>query len=237
MRKYNLLLLLLSILPMALVDRCLALQTVSIADNQTKGITISAHELSRIFVTGDRIQNVRGLEGAYILTKDASQGQVYIKPTPSYQSKPFNLFVTTEKARNFNLFVTATGIPGQDIELKPTTPSREVESWEKNSDYSQILVKLIGSMVNDEVPSGYSVVYPDKKTRTIKYDNFTTKLQKRYLGKHLYGEMLLVQNRRNSALNLTEYMFYQVGTRAITILDSSLPAKGQTMVFRVISDE
>lgn len=236
MHKYNLFLLLL-VLPC--VQSCLALQTVSIADNQTKNITISAHELSRIFVKDDRIQNVRGLEGAYILTKDVVQGQVYIKPTPPYQTKPFNLFVTTEKARNFNLFITAAGISGQDIELKPTTPSKEAEFWEKNSDYSQVLIKLISSMINDndEVPSGYSVGYPDKKTKAIKYDDFTTKLQKRYLGKHLYGEALLIQNRRNSPLNLTERLFYQADTRAVTILDSSLPASGQTMVFRVTSNE
>ena len=216
---------------------CFALQTITIADNQTKNITISAHELSRIFVKDDRIQNVRGLEGAYILTKDTLQGQVYIKPTPPYQTKPFNLFITTEKARNFNLFVSAKGISGQDIELKPSTPSKEAELWEKNSDYSQVLIKLITCMINDDVPSGYSVIYPDKKTKAVKYDNFTIKLQKRYLGKHLYGEVLLVQNRRNYPVSLTESMFYQTAARAVTILDSSIPANGQTMLFRVISNE
>jgi len=218
-------------------QHCFALQTISIADNQTKSITISANELSRIFVKEDRIQNVRGLEGAYVLTKDAVQGQVYVKPTPPYQSKPFNLFITTEKARNFNLFVMATGIPGQDIELKPSTPSKEAESWERNSEYSQVLVKLITSMINDDLPSGYSVVYPDKKTKAIKYDNFTLKLQKTYLGKKLHGEVLLIQNRRNYPINLTETLFYQAGTRAVTVLNSHLAASGQTELFRVISNE
>jgi len=216
---------------------CFALQTITIADNQTKTITVSAHELSRIFVEGDRIQNVRGLEGAYTLTKDAAQGQVYIKPTPPYQAKPFNLFITTEKGRNFNLFVMATGISGQDIELKPSTPSKEVEPWERNSEYSQVLVKLITCMINGEVPSDYSVIYPDKKVKAVKYDNFTTKLQKRYLGKRLYGEVLLIQNRRNYPLSLNEAMFYQAGTRAVTILNPTLPAKGQTELFRVMSNE
>lgn len=219
------------------IESCIALQTIPIADNQTKHITISANELSRIFIKDDRIQSVRGLEGAYILTKDSNQGQIFIKPTPPYQTRPFNLFITTEKSRNFNLCVKASAVSGQDIELKPTTPGKEAENWEKNSDYSQILVKLISGMINDEVPSGYSVVYPDKKPETIKYTNFTTRLQKRYLGKHLYGEKILVQNRRNSKINLTEQMFYQDGIRAITILDSSVSAKGQTMVFRVMSDE
>lgn len=218
-------------------ESCFSLQTVSIADNQTKSITISAYELSRIFVKSDRIQNVRGLEGAYILTKDTALGQVYIKPTLPYQVKPFNLFITTEKARNFNLFVKADGIAGQDIEIVPSTPSKEAEAWEKNSDYSQVLIKLITGMINDEAPSGYSVAYPEKKVKAVKYKNFTTKLKKHYLGKHLYGEVLLVQNQCNNPVNLAESMFYQVGTRAITLLSSTLPAGGQTMLFRVTSNE
>jgi type-F conjugative transfer system secretin TraK len=218
-------------------QNCFALQTVSIADNQTKNITVSAHELSRIFVNGDRIQNIRGLEGAYTLTKDTTQGQIYIKPTPPYQAKPFNLFVTTEKGHNFNLFVIATGIPGQDIELKPTTPSKEAELWEVNSEYSQLLVKLIVSMANDEIPSGYSVSYPDKKTKDVKYGCLTLKLQKRYLGKHLYGETFLIENNRNKPVSVEEKMFYQNGARAIAILDFIIPAKGQTVLFRVMGNE
>ena len=165
MRKYCLFSLFL------LGQSCFALQTVSISDNRTQKITVSAQELSRIFVKDDRIQNVRGLEGAYILTKDAVQGQIYIKPTPPYQATPFNLFISTENGRNFNLFVTATEISGQDIQIKPSTPSKAVEDWEKSSEYSQILIKLITSMINGEDLSGYSIVYPAKKTKTIKYEN------------------------------------------------------------------
>jgi type-F conjugative transfer system secretin TraK len=221
----------------ALAQSCFALQTISIADNQTKNITIAANELTRIFIKEDRIQNVRGLEGAYILTKDTALGQIYIKPTPPYQAKPFNLFITTEKGQNFNLFIVAAGIPGQDIELKSTTPSKEAELWEVNSEYSQILVKLIVSMANSEAPAGYSVIYPDKKTKVIKYGNLTLKLQKRYLGKHLYGEVFLIQNNRCHPVTVEEKMFYQNGARAIALLNLTIPAEGQTMLFRVMDNE
>jgi len=66
---------------LAMLQNCFALQSITIGDNQTKNVTISANELSRIFVKGDRVLNVRGVEGAYILTKDAVQGQIFIKPT------------------------------------------------------------------------------------------------------------------------------------------------------------
>lgn len=235
---YSSCLLLFSLLFLPL-QSCIALQTVVIGDNQTKNITISTHELSRIFVKGDRILNVRGVEGAYILTKDAVQGQIFIKPTLPYQTRPFNLFIGTEQGRNYNLFVIATGAPGQDIELKPSTPSKEATLWERTSDYSQVLTKLITSMISgeDSVPTGYSIVYPDKKkNKLVKYDNFTIKLQKQYRGTKMYGEAFLIQNIRNYPVNLTEKMFYQEGTRAITLLNTALPAKGQTMLFRVMSE-
>jgi len=215
----------------------LALQLVPIADDQTKNITISAYELSRIFVKGDRIQNARGLEGAYILTKDSGQGQIYVKPTSSYQQKPFNLFLTTEQGHNYNLFITAQGLPGQDIELKPNTPSKEAVSWEKSSAYSQVLVKLITNMVNGDAPEGYAVLDTGKKEKSVRYDQFIVKLQKTYRGNHLYGEVLLVQNQCNYPINLSETIFYQAGTRAIALLRTNIPAEGQTMLFRVMGDE
>lgn len=215
----------------------MALQSVLIADNQTKQITVSVQELSRIFVQGDRIQNVRGLEGAYLLTKDGTQGQIFIKPTPPYQTKPFNLFVSTEKGHNFNLLVIATEAPGQDIELKPSTPNKEAETWEKGSDYSQVLVKLIASMVKNELPPGYSVVYPDKKTQEVKYDGVTVKLIKRYVGKSLYGEKLLVKSSCKNPLTLSEGQFYHKGVRAISLLSSALPANGESILYRVMNNE
>lgn len=234
LKYFRVLQLLLLLLP---IQNCLSLQTITIGDNQTKNITVSAHELSRIFVAGDRILNVRGVEGAYILTKDAIQGQIFIKPTPPYQTRPFNLFISTEQGRNYNLFVIAAGVSGQDIELKPNTPSKEAAVWEKNSDYSQAVTQLITSMLQDEAPAGYGTVYPDsKKNKPIKYADFTLKLQKQYRGNKMYGEVFLVQNRRNYQINLAEKMFYQDGTRAITILQPYVTAKGQTVLFRVMSE-
>ncbi len=225
------------LLMMILGQSCFALQTISIADNETKNITIAANELTRIFVKGDRVQNVRGLEGAYTLTKDATQGQIYIKPTPPYQSKAFNLFITTEKGQNFNLFVIATGIPGQDIELKPTTPNKEAELWEINSEYSQILVKLIVNMANGESPNGYSIISPDKKTKAVKYGDITLRLQKKYLGKHLCGEVFLIQNNRCHPVKVEEKMFYQTGARAIALANFTIEGNGQTILFRVMGNE
>jgi type-F conjugative transfer system secretin TraK len=216
---------------------CFALQTILIADDQTKRVTISNYELSRIFVKGDRIQNVRGLEGAYILTKDVIQGQIYIKPTPGYQEKPFNLYIATEKGHNFNLVIISKNVLGQDVEIKPITAGREAENWEKGSEYSQILTQLISSMVRDELPSGYSIVYPNAKDKKIKYDDVSLKLRKRYIGKNLYGEEYIIKNISNHPITLSESNFSCEGVRAVAISNLDILSKGQTILYRVVSHE
>ena len=56
-------------------------QTLVVEDNAQISAEISAKELTRISVAGDRITLVRGSEGAYQISNDTVQGAVFIKPT------------------------------------------------------------------------------------------------------------------------------------------------------------
>src|SRR5574338_1635389 len=100
-----------------------ALQIKAVKDNMTVPVKISARELSRVFVENDRIQSTRGLNGAYELTKDEKSGSIYVKPTPFYANKAFNLFITIEYGHTYNLLLTPLNIPAENIELKPLSPS------------------------------------------------------------------------------------------------------------------
>ena len=55
-------------------------QTFVVEDNSKISAEISAKELTRISVIGDRITLVRGSEGAYQISNDTVQGAVFIKP-------------------------------------------------------------------------------------------------------------------------------------------------------------
>lgn len=214
-----------------------ALISFNVADNQTKKINISANDLTRIYVKDERIQNVRGLEGAYLLIKDAKQGQIYLKPTSPYQRKPFSLFITTEEGHNYNLVVTPyEKLTGQVIELKTNAPNKRVPLWEKNSSYSDILIKLITSMVRDEGLEGYSISIADK-IKPIKYTKYDLTLTKTYRGSHLYGEKFILKNNCSETLALDEVMFYKYNTRAVALTETNVPSKSQTYIYRVSDDE
>lgn len=55
-------------------------QTVVVENNANISAAISAKELTRISVAGDRLTLIRGSEGAYQISNDAIQGAVFIKP-------------------------------------------------------------------------------------------------------------------------------------------------------------
>lgn len=55
-------------------------QTVIVEDNSKVSAEISAKELTRISVAGDRITLIRGPEGTYQMSNDTMQGAVFIKP-------------------------------------------------------------------------------------------------------------------------------------------------------------
>ena len=213
-----------------------ALYIKPIADNQMAALVISNHELTRIFVANDRILAVRGVEGTYLLNKDENQGEIFVKPTPLNQGKAISLFITTEQGHNYTLLLAPADIPARAIKLTPTGGSKLAERWEKNGNYQELIINLITAMVNGKVPDGYALSVP-KKLVPIKFKLISVTLNAVYSGKYLRGEILVIENKSTVNIALTESQFYQVGTRAIAILQQNLPPKATTLLYRVMSNE
>lgn len=213
-----------------------ALYVKPIVDNQMAALVISDHELTRIFVNNDRILAVRGINGAYLLNKDESQGEIFIKPTPLTQGKTISLFITTEQGHNYTLLLAPADIPARAIELKPTSGSKLAERWEKNSNYQELISGLITAMVNGKTPDGYAISIP-KKPKPLKFKLISVTLNAIYTGKYLRGEILVIENKSATTISLVESQFYQLGTRAIALLEQNLPPKATTLLYRVMSNE
>ncbi len=86
--------------------------------NESKVIEvgISHTDLTRITVKEDRILNVFGVTGEYVLEADESQGQVFIRPTSAF--KPINLTLTTEKGMTQDLRLIPKDQPPEALILK-----------------------------------------------------------------------------------------------------------------------
>lgn len=209
-----------------------AIQIKNVKDNQSVSAKISVKELSRIFVEGDRIQAIRGINGAYEIIKDEKQGMVFIKPSPFYYNKPFNVFLTTELGHTYNLLLIPVNIPAQNIQITPLSPAKKLASrWELNSPYIDKLIQLMNDMINDGKPEGYAVYSINSKP--IRYPQYTIEPVKIYKGNYLYGEISLIKNCTKNTIKISPYNFYQKNTRAIALQNETLISGGSTYLYKV----
>ena len=93
----------------------------SLNDHSIIEVSISQNDLTRIAVKDDRILNVFGTSGEYVLESDEEQGQIFIRPTAPI-SKPLHLTLTTEKGHT------------QDLRLLPKNQAPETLLLEKEEE-------------------------------------------------------------------------------------------------------
>jgi len=213
-----------------------ALQIKEAKDNQAVTANVSSKELTRIFVDGDRIQNIRGVQGTYELTKDEKLGAVFIKLSPMFLKRPFDIFVTTELGHTYNLLLTPRDIPAESIELKPLSSALIVaKHWERNSPYVETLIQLIHYMINDIGPAGYAVInFPNIKQKYF-HPGLNMQLVTIYRGANLEGETWRLKNSCCKTLYLNMQDFFDHRVRAISLDKKILHCNEETYLYRVIN--
>lgn len=215
-----------------------ALQTKIVADNETITAYIAKSELTRIFVAGDRIKHVRGIEGVYTYQNDNEQGAIFIKPTVSYTKQPFSLFITTEYGKNYMLLLVPKETTADSIMLVPKDSNKpQAKKWEEFASYEHTLVRLIVAMVNNTIPEGYAVNHITKVKRLALKDMAYLQLITTYQGNYLRGEVYKLQNHLTKSITIAEQDLYRPTTRAIAISQHVIPPKKTTYVYLVMSND
>lgn len=210
---------------------------IRLADNAKATVKISNRALTRIFVKQDTIESVRGLEGAYILTKDEKAGEIYIFPTKPFKNKPFNIFLNTHEGRHFNLSLIPLNISSNSIELIPLSSGKSADHFEKANFYEQTLVSLIQSLELSQVPEGYVSIRSKTSSFSWPWNAMKMNLQEVYQGKELQAEKFQIENQSSKSLDLTELRFFQPGTLAIALEKLTLAPRQKTFLYRVIRYE
>jgi conjugal transfer pilus assembly protein TraK len=221
-----------------------ALQIKTAIDNEPISANIASQELSRIFIDGDRIASVTGVNGTYLLQNDEQQGAIFIKPTFSYltqrkanaaQSQTLNIFVATESGHNFILELRPQNIPAETIMLKPKYAAKKALTDNTAPSYQQSLVRLITAMINHAVPNEYTVNYfePAKKPQyTIeKAELYLTSV---YKGEELRGEIYHLINKGKEELQINEQQFAFPHVHAVAIYDRTVSAQGETYLYLIV---
>lgn len=232
MHKWTLLLLALSINNVSF-----GLQIKSAINNETISAKISATDVTRIVVQGDRIQSVKGIKGAYTRDNDNNSGEIYIQPSSFYQNRAFTLLINTEMGRHYTLLLNPMSVPSDTLMLVPKGVGQvQAARFENSSPYDLTITHLINAMKSGALPDGY-IAKGVKSKKTYLYGNIASlKLKTVYEGLNLRGEIWEITNKQDYAITLNERNFYRKGTRAISLDTINILPHGNINLYRVMSN-
>lgn len=125
---------------------------------QTLEIPISQEGLTRIAVKEDRIQNVYGVSGEYILEADEENGQIFIRPLTPEWTKGISLTLTTEKGKTQDLRLIPKAQLPEALILKANTDKDDNLKKERRLTAflnQQEIEKLLQACRENSIPLGY----------------------------------------------------------------------------------
>ena len=120
-------------------------------DLKTIEVPISQQGLTRITVKEDRINNVFGTSGEYVLEADEEQGQVFIRPISL--GKPISLTLTTEEGHTQDLRLIPQDRVPQAIILRADLGKEK--SLKKSVISRSEIEDLLHGAHDDRIPLGY----------------------------------------------------------------------------------
>jgi len=240
------------LLSMGMWTPAFSLMERSVSDNGSVSATIPSHAITRVSVQNDRIYDVRGPSGAYVVSNDNREGAIFIQPTAAYVGKPFTLFIATEKNNNYVLHLNSKSDAVSNSSVLPHGTSRESDTlllkpiddvnpatvqWESSSPYLQMISDVMRMMATDDRDNrleGYSRTAVAGKPWPLG-SIATVTLKTIYRGAHVEGRVYAVTNRTKSRIRVSEREFYRSGDRAIAIKSMVIGPYQTTFLYKVVS--
>lgn len=192
---------------------------------------ISKEGLTRIAVKGDRIANVFGLAGDFLLEADEDQGQVFIRPQGLGAERPISLTITTEGGKT------------QDLRLKPASKNPEAlvlieakahphKKIERRPISREDIIELVKACKEGNVPQGFVIRPVDLKEQTGSHI-----ILREIRNEHLVAQTLEITNPSPELIYLNEADYGgERGTIAVSLSKKALKPgeRGEAYVVREI---
>lgn len=118
-------------------------------------VPISKQDLTRITVKEDRILNVFGVTGEYVLEADEDQGQIFIRPAGLNSNKPIHLTLTTEGGHTQDLRLIPQDKKPEALILKAEDNIKKERPWAHGSQLSHSSPPMkegITNITHDDIP-------------------------------------------------------------------------------------
>ncbi|MDI9635795.1 type-F conjugative transfer system secretin TraK [Geitlerinema splendidum] len=165
-------------------------------------ISIAQDALTRIKVQDDRILQVFGNAGEYVLETDDYQGQIFIRPMPSLEavsSKTISLTLTTEAGYTQDLHLLPKKQVPEALILQINTDPNKNEKLASTPLLREEVEDLILALQEGRIPLGY-------KEMPINLSTFNEPYQRmrEIQGQKLRGLTYRIQNNTKEPLILSE---------------------------------
>jgi type-F conjugative transfer system secretin TraK len=163
-------------------------------------VGISYEGLTRIKVKNDRILNVFGNSGDYVLEADETLGQIFIRPTASSQA--FNITLITEEGHAQDLRLIPQNKAPDAVILKEGSPQNEPHKKNTSVITREDVMELLSGLKEAMIPLGYK-----EAPIALKKLNGPHILIRELKGEKLTGFTFEVRNDSKTAIALTEAEF------------------------------
>lgn len=222
MRSKFLILSLITMIFFAISDVLNAAQIRQMEGDDEQSAEISKQDINRIKLSGDRIKSTKFDLAELKVSQDDTLGEIYIQLLKPYQTKPINIFITSEQNFTYKLILYPKAIPAEQILIKNDSvvanSDSQISKTTKNS-YQQQIIALLGAMRNKTKLDAYQISHSKK---SIDLGDIEMKRISTYKGQNFIGESFVLINDSNKILNLDEKMFFKNGVRAIKIENPNL---------------
>lgn len=208
-----------------------AKHSITMPPDATITTVISAEQYNRLFIQGERIQAVRGVQGEYDLEKDELNGEVYLKAKTEIGT-PISIFITTEKARHYHLLLVPEEQADPVIELIPKVMQPVVES-KKDREPTQVLIDFVLAGLQENQDSSLTVKAIEAPTEHYIREDLVLVPQHQIVNSTYQGLLYQVTNRSDKLLSLRGDDFHSDGVIAVGLQNSLLQPKASTFVLVV----
>ncbi len=160
-------------LSLALPAPAAAMQLLEAVDHAELSAEVSATEVNRIALLGDRVLRVVRAPGGFAVEHDAATGDLWLRRHGAVPSdgKPVTLFVGTEKGFTYRLTLTPSARDAAQILIRNADAMPEATGVDDGNRTSAsnprigvrgrphitTLVKLVRAVARREAPPGYSI--------------------------------------------------------------------------------
>jgi len=209
---------------------------LTITENKRLEASIALDAMNRLAVVNDRIVNIFGDEGTFVVQTDEHTGQVFIKPTAENGDKPLSITLITENGVTQDLTLNPTKLTATTLILKPSQQVKQYNSpaegllpgfTARNQTLQEQWIQIMKQAVLGEL----AVVETRMLPKARKVTGFNLGYEKSYQAGSLFVQVWTIKNSSKVPQELQEQSFFKDGDLALSLAKRLLQPNEKTFIY------